>query len=194
VMGRSGARGRGFTLIEVLVALVIVAIGMAAVLSALTGSAHTVIFMRDKTLANWLALNIIAQQRLAPQMPAQGNTDGDVDYAGQKWHWRQEVVPTAVQGMVRIDVMVRPADIKDDDDKSWYVTLSGIMDDAVAPPRGDMPLWGSGNTTPIPGQGTGTNGTGNNNGLGGGTGTGSNTGTGGTGGTGTGTGTGTTPH
>jgi general secretion pathway protein I len=149
------ARGRGFTLIEVLVALAIVAMGMAAVMSALTSSAHTVIFMQDKTLANWLALNIIAQQRLAPQMPSLGNTDGDVDYAGQKWHWRQEVVATAVQGMVRIDVMVRPADIKADDDKSWYVTLSGIMGDAVAPPRGDMPLWGSGTTTPIPGQNNG---------------------------------------
>jgi len=151
---------RGFTLIEVLVALAIVAIGMAAVLSALTSSASTVLYMRDKTLAQWIALNHIAEQRLQAQMPQTGNTEGDIDYAGQKWHWRQETVATAVQGMIRMDVMVRPADIKADNDKGWYVTLSGIMGDAVSKPRGDMPLWGTGNTTPTPQQ-PGTPGAGN---------------------------------
>jgi type II secretion system protein I len=134
----------GFTLIEVLVALAIVAIGMAAVLSALTSSASTVLYMRDKTLANWVALNHIAEQRLQPQMPQLGNSDGDVDYAGRKWHWRQETVATAVQGMVRMDVHVRPADVKGDDTTGWYVTMSGIMGDAVGQPRGDQPLWGTG--------------------------------------------------
>jgi len=148
---------RGFTLIEVLVALAIVAIGMAAVLSTITSSARTVLFMRDKTLANWVALNHIAEQRLQqPQLPELGNTDGDIDYAGQKWHWRQETVATAVKGMVRMDVMVKPANSKSDDTRGWYVTLSGIMGDAVAQPRGDMPMWDSGNEGPcqpgLPGQ------------------------------------------
>ena len=154
-------KSRGFTLIEVLVALAIVAIGMAAVLGTLTSSARTVLFMHDKTLAQWVALNQIAQQRLTGQIPALGNTDGDLDYAGQKWHWRQDVVATAVQGMVRMDVMVRPSDIKSDDDHNWYVTMSGIMGDAVGAPRGDMPLWGTGVTggVPCPGGNTGTGGT-----------------------------------
>jgi general secretion pathway protein I len=155
-------RGSGFTLIEVLVALAIVAIGMAAVLGALTSSASTVLYMRDKTLAQWIALNHIAEERLKMQpgqVPQQGNSDGDIDYAGQKWHWRQETVPTAVQGMVRMDVMVRPADVKADDKHGWYVTLSGIIGDAVSAPRGDLPLWGTGTTTPGPGQ------NGNNNPL-----------------------------
>jgi general secretion pathway protein I len=182
-------RGRGFTLIEVLVALAIVAIGMAAVLGALTSSASTVLYMRDKTLAQWVALNHIAEQRLqnqAGQVPQPGKSDGDVDYAGQKWHWHQEIVATAVQGMVRLDVMVRPADSKADEDHGWYVTLSGIIGDAVGQPHGDLPLWGSGMTTPIPGQpgttpGTTTPGTTpgttpTNTGIGGSTGTGTGTG------------------
>jgi len=147
---------RGFTLIEVLVALAIVAIGMAAVLGTLTSSASTVVYMRDKTLANWVALNHIAEQRLKPQMPQLGNTDGDVDFAGQKWHWRQETVATAVQGMVRMDVHVRPADVKADEDRGWYVTLSGIMGDAVAAPRGDEPLYGNGSMIPNPNGNLGT--------------------------------------
>lgn len=146
--GGMSRRPRGFTLIEVLVALAIVAIGMAAVLSTLTSSASTVIYMKDRTLAQWVALNHIADQRLLGQVPALGNTEGDVDYAGSKWHWRQETVATAVQGMVRMDVHVRPAEIKADNAHSWYVTLSGLMGDAVGAPRGDMPLWGSGTTIP----------------------------------------------
>jgi general secretion pathway protein I len=149
------SRSVGFTLIEVLVALAIVAIGMAAVLGTLTSSASTVLYLRDKTLAQWIALNHIAEQRLQNtpgQAPQTGNSDGDVDYAGSKWHWRQEIVATSIQGMVRLDVMVRPADSKADDDHGWYVTLSGIIGDAVGAPRGDLPLWGTGTTTPIPGQ------------------------------------------
>jgi general secretion pathway protein I len=151
-----GSREAGFTLIEVLVALAIVAIGMAAVLGTLTSSASTVVYMRDKALANWVALNHIAEQRLLPQMPQLGKTDGDVDFAGQKYHWQQETVATAVQGMVRMDVHVRPADVKTDEDRGWYVSLSGIMGDAVAAPRGDMPLWGSGDG--LPGQNPNVNG------------------------------------
>jgi general secretion pathway protein I len=137
-------RSRGFTLIEVLVALAIVAIGMAAVLGTLTSSASTIIYMKDRTLAQWVALNHIAEVRLTGQVPVVGNTEGDLDYAGSKWHWRQETVATAVQGMVRMDVHVRPAEIHADNDHNWYVTLSGIMGDAVGAPRGDVPLWGTG--------------------------------------------------
>jgi general secretion pathway protein I len=154
---------RGFTLIEVLVALAIVAIGMAAVLGTLTSSASTVVFMKDKTLANWVALNHIAEQRLLPNMPPLGKSDGDVDYAGQKWHWQQETVQTAVKGMVRMDVHVRPADVKADEDRGWYVTLSGIMGDAVGAPHGDQPLYGTGMSGPNGNNPNGNNPNGNPN-------------------------------
>ncbi|TLY61079.1 MAG: type II secretion system protein GspI, partial [Gammaproteobacteria bacterium] len=90
-------RGRGgFTLIEVLVALAIVAIGMAAVLGALSSAANTTAYLRDKTFAEWVALNQIATLRLKMQTapPATGNTAGEVDFAGRSWHWRQEVSAT----------------------------------------------------------------------------------------------------
>jgi general secretion pathway protein I len=136
-------RERGFTLIEVLVALAIVAIGMAAVLETLTSSANTVIYLRDKTFANWVALNQIATVRLAGQQPAEGASDGDVDFAGRKWHWHQEVTGAQVPGMARIDVSVRPADAGGDKDRGWYATLTGLWGDAVGAPRGDLPDWGS---------------------------------------------------
>ena len=137
------SRGRGFTLIEVLVALAIVTIGMAAVLGALTSSANTSAYMRDKTFAQWVALNQIALLRLSGQMTPTGNSDGDTDFAGRKWHWRREVTATQVPGVVRIDVKVRPAEIKGDEDNGWFTTVSGIQGDAVGVPNGYLPDWGA---------------------------------------------------
>ena len=137
------SRLRGFTLIEVLVALAIVVIGMAAVLGALTSSANTVSYLRDKTFAQWVALNQIATLRLSGQMTQTGNSDGDTDFAGRSWHWRREVTASQVPGVVRIDVKVRPADVKGDDDKGWFTTVSGIQGDAVGVPNFVNPDWGA---------------------------------------------------
>ena len=154
------ARHRGFTLIEVLVALAIVAAGMAAVLGALTSSADTVSYLRDKTFANYVALNQIATLRLSGQAPTSGDTEGDSDMAGRKWHWHQTVSATQVPGMVRIDVSVRPADVQSSsDDRGWYTTMSGMWGDAVAQPRGDLPDWGEQLLTPGSNAAGGTPGT-----------------------------------
>src|SRR5581483_12162390 len=157
VMRRS--RNDGFTLVEVLVALVIVAVGMSALMGALSSSADTVNYMRDKTFAEWVALNQLANLRLQMQpgqVPATGNTNGDLDYAGRSWHWRQEVVATQVQGMERIDVKVRPAEVKAGDDAGWFVTVSGIVGDAVAAPGSATLSWGTGVTQPGNTNGNGT--------------------------------------
>jgi type II secretion system protein I len=139
-------RARGFTLIEVLVALAIVAIGMAAVLGTLSSSAETISYLRDKTLAQWLALNKIAGLRLSGQQTPVGTSDGDSDFAGRSWHWRQEVVATEVPGVVRIDLKVRPAEVKAGDDNGWITTVSGIQGDAVGIPNGYQPDWGAQNS------------------------------------------------
>lgn len=134
----SRTRG-GFTLIEVLVALAIVAIGMAALMSALTSSASTTVFMRDKTLAEWVALNQIEAVRLALQRPTKGEKDGDAEMAGRKWKWHQEVMETEIKGIMRVDVSVKPAEVSGD--SNWYATISGIVGDALALPRGDIDFY-----------------------------------------------------
>jgi general secretion pathway protein I len=142
-MNPGARRTRGFTLIEVLVALAIVVIGMAAVMGAITSSAKTVSYLRDKTFAQWVAENQIVTIRLSGQLVQAGNTNGDQDYAGSKWHWRQEVAATEIPGVMRIDVHVRPAEVKGDDDGPWYTTVTGIQGDAVGVPNGYLPDWGA---------------------------------------------------
>jgi len=106
-----------------------------------------VLYLKDKTLAEWVGLNQIATTRLQlqpGQVPMIGNSTGDMDYAGRSWHWRQEVTPTQVVGIVRIDVKVRPADVKAGDDNGWFSTVSGIAGDALAASQGTTPTWGNG--------------------------------------------------
>lgn len=143
----------GFTLIEVLVALAIVAIGMAALMTALTSSASTTVYMRDKTLAEWVALNQIEAVRLKLQRPQKGESEGDAEMAGRKWKWHQEVMETEVKGIMRIDVSVKPAEIGGD--ANWYTTLSAITGDALAFPRGDIDFYAR---TPPQGGGPGPRG------------------------------------
>jgi general secretion pathway protein I len=149
--GRHCLRRRGFTLIEVLVALVIVAVGMSALMGALSSSAKTVVYMQDKTFAEWVALNQIANVRIVlqqGQIPATGITNGDIDLANRTWHWRQEVVDT-VPGIRRIDVKVRPKDVKGGDDDGWYVTVSGIAGTGLATPGSGPVMTATGATGPV---------------------------------------------
>jgi len=139
-IARRARRTSGFTLIEVLVALAIVTFGMAALLSTLSSSADGASWQRDKTFAEWVALNRLAEVRLAQQRPSTGKSDGEVELAGRKWKWSQEVVETDIQGMLRIDVSVRPSDVPASGDRGWFTTVSGISGDAIAPPNAMDPF------------------------------------------------------
>ncbi len=138
-------RARGFTLVEVLVALVIVAIGMAALLGTLSSAADTSIYLRDKTFAEWIALNRISELRLAAKRPTEGKSAGELDYAGRKWRYQQEIAKTDIPGILRIDVSVAEATAPAGKDskagKDWTVVASGVTGDALGPPNGVDPDW-----------------------------------------------------
>jgi general secretion pathway protein I len=138
----------GFTLIEVLVALAIVTVGMAALLGTLSSAAGTTAYLQDKTLAEWIALNQVATVRLSQTAPTKGDSDGEVDYAGRKWKWSQTVADMQIPGVLRIDVKVRPSDVVASQDNAWFASVSGVVGDAVAPPRGDQPSWNIAPTAP----------------------------------------------
>jgi general secretion pathway protein I len=145
----AGHRCRGFTLVEVLVALVIVAVGMAAVLGALNSAAQSTSYFRDKTFAQWVALNRISEVRLQRQRVSEGKKKGESELAGRKWRWEQEVTELDIPGVMRIDVRVQFADTGQRD--SWIATSTGIVGEAIKPPNSATPVW-----EPPPGGGPGT--------------------------------------
>lgn len=108
---------RGFTLLEVIIALAIVALSVGALLGSVTSSASNIIYLKDKTIAEWVALNRLTEIRIAKQMPILGKRTGETLMGGMKWQWEQEVVELPVKGMFRIDVRSRPTGVAVDDQK-----------------------------------------------------------------------------
>lgn len=120
----------GFTLVEVLVALVVVAIGLAALMVAVSGTARTSGYLRDKTLAQWIALNRIAEVRLTVNKLAQststtsssttsgatsgasGGDAGELQFAGRTWHYDTRYYDTTFPSTKRIIVRVWAGDAK----------------------------------------------------------------------------------
>ena len=73
----SRSRAAGFTLIEVMVALVVVALGMMAVHTTLNGYAAASALLEEQTLASWIATNKLTELSIAPTWPSLGDYDED---------------------------------------------------------------------------------------------------------------------
>ena len=103
-------RLHGFTLIEVMVALAIVAFGLIAVFGQLNQSATAVTCLRDRSFAHWVAMNRIVELRLTGGFPAVGTRSHDVEMANQRWHYEVKISATEDDRLRRVDVTVSQAD------------------------------------------------------------------------------------
>mgnify|MGYP000388015639 FL=1 len=70
---------RGFTLIEVMVALVIVAFALTAIAASMNQMINSATAMRDRTYASWIAQNKIAELRLNGTIPDVSTTSGELE-------------------------------------------------------------------------------------------------------------------
>jgi general secretion pathway protein I len=135
-MKRLSSRTTGFTLIEVMAALIIVSLGMLAVIQAVSETANNSVYLRQKSIAHWVAMNRVTEMRLAPQAPTTGESSGEVEMAGQRWRWSAQVTQTAVTTMRRIDVGVSPVGEASTniDHPDQLVTITGFYGDKIAQP------------------------------------------------------------
>lgn len=106
----SSRLSRGFTLLEVLVALAILAIAMAAVSRTASSSIHHADALRTRVMADWVAQNRLANHQAISDWPAPGIQTGSEDQAGQTYPWQEEVISTPNPTMRRIVVSVYAPD------------------------------------------------------------------------------------
>jgi general secretion pathway protein I len=99
-------RARGFTLVEVLVALMVVALGLTALMVAVNGTARTSGFLRDKSLAQWIALNRLSEVRLNVTKFGQNTDTGELEFGNRKWHYDTRYFDTSIASMKRVVVRV----------------------------------------------------------------------------------------
>jgi general secretion pathway protein I len=150
----SPASSRGFTLVEVLVALTVVALGLTALMVAVSGTARTSGYLRDKTIAQWIALNRLTQVRLMVNKLGDSQDTGQLDFAGRKWHYDTRYFATQFQSMKRVEIRVYLGDAAT---KSNPIARStGFMGSSMGIPGGSNVDWTVGTTAASAPCGTGT--------------------------------------
>ncbi|MDH3352533.1 MAG: type II secretion system minor pseudopilin GspI [Gammaproteobacteria bacterium] len=124
----SGLRRKGFTLVEVMVALAIIALSLTAVAAKMGRMIDTSNSMRERTYASWIAQNKIAELRLANVIPEVTATSGEVDYANTIWRWRAVVSESGIENLFRVDVS-----ISYENDDAVIRTVTGFIGEPVIP-------------------------------------------------------------
>jgi general secretion pathway protein I len=119
---------RGFTLLEVLVAVAIVGLGMIAVFAQLNQSLLSAAFLRERTLAHWIAVDRLTELRLAGEFPPVGERSDDIEFGPYRWRYTLRIAETPGANLRRVDVTVA---LRDSPDRT-AATLVGFLGQPVA--------------------------------------------------------------
>ncbi|MDE2234394.1 MAG: type II secretion system minor pseudopilin GspI [Gammaproteobacteria bacterium] len=145
---RPAHNARGFTLLEVLIALAVLAIGMIAVIGTAGTSTRTAAELKEETFAHWVAMNELASLRLSANWPSLGTLKGHADMAGEQWNWRAKIKDTSDPDLLRVDIDVSSAAAPDE----VLSSLTGFIGQShqLPPPGSSGPQSGpSAGSTPV---------------------------------------------
>ena len=130
-------RSRGFTLVEVMVALMVIALALPALLKTLYQQIDGTAYLRDKSIAQWVATNRLAQSRIQLARNDRlviGSRSGVETMAGRDWYWRTLSEATEVKDFYRLEISVGT---EEDPDETPLYRLVGYIASRNA--SGDRP-------------------------------------------------------
>lgn len=116
----------GFTLIEVMIALVIFAVSATALSVTFQNNVNNARNLKERTFASWIAANKMAELHATGQFPAVSTRDDKLEYAGIPWLVRTTVAQT-IPGFRKVDIQVAPQSSARE--VSFSATLSGYVSD-----------------------------------------------------------------
>ncbi len=96
----------GFTLLEVMIALLVLAIGVGAVINTTGESGWKAAQLKQKTIASWVAQNQIALYRAKRTWSNRSSRSGTEEMANAEWNWKMSISKTDDPSLRRIDVDV----------------------------------------------------------------------------------------
>jgi general secretion pathway protein I len=118
-------RLQGFTLLEVLIALAVLALAMGAAIKATSDYTSNQAYLRDRTLAMWVARNVLVEYQVKGEWLSVGERKGIREMGHQEWRWLARISQTEEAELRRLDVEVYPLD--SDDDENPVSVLSGFL-------------------------------------------------------------------
>lgn len=114
---------KAFTLIEIMVALAIITLALGAIIENTTASNRNFQYLRDKSVAGWIAMNQISLIRATRKWPAPSNKSGTVEMLDREWTWRMKVSSTDDANMRRLDITV----YSEEDEKNSLASMTGFL-------------------------------------------------------------------
>lgn len=105
---------KGFTLLEVMVSLLIVALALTSLVKGTAGNVNNANQLRDKTFAQWVAVNKTNEWRAQHLFPPIGKTTGQQMMGKQEWYWVANVIKTDNKDIRRVEVSVYKDEEKKD--------------------------------------------------------------------------------
>lgn len=106
MVSNSTFKQRGMTLLEVMLALVILATSGLAVMKAASEALNNQAYLQDKTFALWVASNSLAEIKLTKKWPSMSWQHSSEEFAGKEWFIRYQGVKTGDSSFVALDVEV----------------------------------------------------------------------------------------
>ncbi len=97
---------RGFTLLEVLIALTIISLSLGALISTSGSQAGSAGYLKQKTIAHWVAMNEITQMQIEQAFPGKGDTRGSTEMAGTEWYWTRTVKETEDENSRQVEIKI----------------------------------------------------------------------------------------
>ena len=97
---------RGFTLLEILAALAIAVVGIAAVVNTTTTAVDILQSTENRILGSWVASNRLAELRISREWPSAITRDLSAELGGRVWYYREKISTTEDPDLLRVDLSV----------------------------------------------------------------------------------------
>ena len=101
---------KGFTLLEVLVALLVIAMTMTAASQSVSSSSRTLSRLQESTFARWVAESEMANIQLGLVKPTAGLASGETLLGGRQWQWQRSITVAADPELRRVKIAVATTD------------------------------------------------------------------------------------